>query len=161
MSRRLACVVAGVAGLLTACSVVDDGLAPDTSQAEAPTTSPRPAESLPAYPVSDYSYTLRRSCFCADGGVPVVVTVRDGAVVEAVYARRGLGHAAGAPAARWNRMTINDVVHEAKEARAQGAHVVRVRWPSGQDHPTSVWIDHDANAVDDEIGYAISNVSPG
>jgi hypothetical protein len=35
-----------------------------------------------------------------------------------------------------------------------------VDWPKGQDHPTSVWVDPDANAADEEIGYSIRNLTP-
>jgi hypothetical protein len=35
-----------------------------------------------------------------------------------------------------------------------------VVWRDGVDHPTSIYIDHIENAVDDEISYRIPNVQP-
>ena len=122
------------------------------------TPEPHPtAAPWPAYDVEDYSYTLRTTCFCADGGVPVTVTVRDGKVTDAVYARTGYGHAAGANASAWMRVTINDVIDA---ANTTDAYRVEVRWPAGQPYPTAVWVDHAKNAIDEEIGYTIRNVTP-
>jgi hypothetical protein len=113
----------------------------------------------PAFDVDDYTYTLRTACFCADGGVPVIVTVRDGeavGAVYAVYAHRGGGHAAGDDAGDWMRVSINDVIDAANDKHASQ---VRVRWPQGQGYPTSVWVDRDADMADDEIGYTIRGVT--
>ena len=54
-------------------------------------------------------------------------------------------------------MTINDVIDTANDT---GADTVKVRWPAGQDHPTSVWVDRDTNTIDEEIGYTIRDVDP-
>jgi len=86
----------------------------------------------------------------------VIVTVRDGEAVGAVYAHGGGGHAAGDDAGDWMRVSINDVIDAANN---QHASQVRVRWPRGQDYPTSVWVDRDANMADDEIGYSIRGVT--
>jgi hypothetical protein len=110
----------------------------------------------PTYPADDYTYTLRVSCFCADAGVPVVVTVRGGRAVNAVYARTRYGHTAGATAGQWLRISLNDVIDA---ANAQDAYRVEVMWPEGQDYPRSVWVDHSAHTADDEIGYSVRHVN--
>ncbi len=123
---------------------------------DGPPHTHQPGTPWPAYAVDDYTYTLRVSCFCADAGVPVIVTVRDGKAIDAVYAHRGRGHAAGDPAGDWLRVTINDVIDAANTPHA---YRVRVTWPQGQDYPTSVWVDRDAHTADEEIGYAIRHVT--
>jgi Family of unknown function (DUF6174) len=155
MRKHLGSLLVGATVLVTGCSSatgLDAHGADETSGPAHPTATP-----WPAYDVDDYTYTLRTMCFCPDGGVPIVVTVRDGQAVDAVYARRGRGHAAGDPASEWMRVSINDVINA---ANTKGAARVRVAWPIGQDYPTSVYIDRDTNAVDDEIAYAIRHVSP-
>lgn len=122
------------------------------------TAKPRPtAARWPAFDVDDYTYTLRTTCFCADRGVPVIVTVTDGRATEAVYAQKGRGHAAGDDAGDWMKVTINDVIDA---ANTLGAYQVKVRWPDGQAYPSSVWVDRDANAADEEIGYSVRDVTP-
>lgn len=148
---KSAALVLALLAALTACGGDDTPTATD------------PPESSPeseTFDGADYTYTLRVNCFCSDGGVPISVTVRDGEVVDAVYARKGRGHAAGDQVDKWRRLTIEDIIDEADKARANGAAEVDVAWPDGQDHPDSVSIDQDRRMADEEIGYEISNVSP-
>lgn len=162
MKTHLFPLLAGTAVLLSGCgnagSTAANGTggapdpAPDSSLGTRPTEGP-----WPAYEVENYTYTVRTLCFCADRGVPVVVTVRDGRVTDAVYARTGMGHRAGDAAGRWLRVTINDVIDA---ANTQDAYQVRVRWPEDQDYPASVWVDRDRDAADEEIGYSIRDVRP-
>jgi len=143
-----------VAGCGTASDVAVD--APDVSASGTPEPHPTAAP-WPRYDVDDYTYTLRTTCFCSDGGSPVVVTVRHGRVTDAVYAHGGPGHAAGDPAPRWMRATVNDVIAAANDQHADKVHV---RWPQGQDYPRSVWVDPDQYAADEEIAYTITDVDP-
>ena len=125
--------------MLAGCGAAQDGRSRTReARRNRPLSPPHPAPERapwPAYEVDDYTYTLRTACFCADGGVPVVVTVRDGVATDAVYAHTGRGHAAGEPAGDWMRVTINDIIDA---ANTKGAHLVRVRWPQDQSYPTSV-----------------------
>jgi hypothetical protein len=122
-----------------------------------PGTTPPSGPPWPAYDVEDYTFTLRVLCFCPDAGVPVTVTVTDGTVVDAVFAQKGPGRPAGTPAPQYQRVTINDVIDAANDIHAD---TVDVRWPAGQDYPTSVWVDLDKHTIDEEIGYTIRNVNP-
>jgi hypothetical protein len=162
MKNYLVPILIGVAVLVAGCGSRGD-VAPQVSggtpqPASGGTQQPHPtAAPWPAYDVDDYTYTLRTMCFCADGGTPVIVTVRDGEATDAVYAHRGRGHDAGDPAGDWMRVTINDVIDA---ANTEHAYQVRVAWPEGQDYPTSVYVDRDANTADEEIGYRIRDVIP-
>jgi hypothetical protein len=160
-SPRVATVVALLmagALALAGCGAGDEVAhgRPEPAPATTGTADPHPSGAWPAYGAENYSYTLRIGCFCIDRGVPVTVTVRDGKVVDAVYVHKGVGHAAGAPAARFMRVTINDIIDAANTTHA---YQVKVRWPDGQDYPTSVWVDKDANMADEEIGYSIHHVT--
>lgn len=161
MKRYLVPRVLGAAALVAGCgtgghvAVDGTGGTPEPAPAGGPGSHPTAAP-WPSYDVDDYTYTLRTSCFCAERGVPVIVTVRDGKVTDAVYAHKGWGHAAGDPAGDWLRVSINDVIDA---ANTQHASQVLVTWPQGQDYPTSVWVDPDANTADEEIGYTIHHVT--
>lgn len=118
----------------------------------APTASP-----WPAYPAADYTYRLTASCFCTVAGVPIEITVRGGEVTRAVYARDGRGFRAGQPALKGLRLSIDDIIDKANDP---GYAEVRVTWAEGEDHPSSVALDPDRRAVDEEITYAIADVRP-
>jgi hypothetical protein len=149
--------------LLTACGDGNDEVASDPGPGETstePTSTPEPGEeptvgTYPAFEPEDYTYTLVLACFCAGGGTPVDVTVRDGEVVDAVYDGDGRGAEAGTPAEKLMWVTINDVIDEANNTDAAS---VQVEWPAGQDYPTSVYVDQDLNTADEERGYHVSKV---
>jgi uncharacterized protein DUF6174 len=145
--------------LLGGCGADEGDVASDPGPGSA-STEPTPSEAAtvgtyPDFEPRDYTYTLVLSCFCAGGGTPVHVTVRDGEVVDAVYAGDGRGAEAGTPADRLMWLTINDVIREANDTQAAS---VRVDWPAGQDYPSSVYVDGDLQAADEERGYQVSNV---
>lgn len=124
-------------------------------------TSPRGSGSptgppWPEFAHDDYTFVYSSSCFCPDGGVRIAVTVRDGEVVDAVYAEAGPGHAAGAPADQpWQQITMDDVIDL---ANTENAATVDVNWPADQDYPDKVWVDRDERMVDEEMGYRIHRV---
>ncbi|HRI96992.1 MAG TPA: DUF6174 domain-containing protein, partial [Nocardioides sp.] len=61
----------------------------------------------------------------------------------------------GEPADNAFRLTINDIIDRANDTEADK---VTVDWPAGQDYPSSVYVDQQKNAADDEIGYTIEGV---
>jgi len=152
MSITKLCASIAAVGLLAACG--DTAGASSSGVTSTPTDVPSEHPTAAPYPdfaPTDYTYVLRVSCFCADRGA-VVVTVQDGEVTTAV------SKGSGATAPKYRRLTINDIIHAANDADAEGAAQVTVKWRRGQDHPTSVYIDQDRNMADEEIGYAIRAV---
>lgn len=144
--------------------VASDPVATDLdadSPAATPTPAPSPSPTVGTYPdfaPDDYAYTLAVTCFCADMGAPVRITVVDGAVTDATYTKDGRGVRRGTQAPDYRRLTIDDVIEAANDT---GAARVDVEWPEGQDHPTSVYVDTDERMADEEIGYALSDVVVG
>lgn len=131
------------------------------STSDSPSASPTDAPTVGSYPEfgpDDYEYTLQVSCFCPDAGVPVRVTVTDGDVSEAVYARSGRGFDKGSAAPDHRAVTINDVIAAANTTDAES---VQVDWPDGQDYPNDVFVDQSSRIADEEIGYTISDVDVG
>lgn len=160
-----ALLLAGLGPVLGGCA--DAG---ETARDEPPTPGPSSSSSssgpsgTPAaddgFAPHDYDYTLTTACFCAYGGVPVRVSVRADSVVGAVFARGGGrgGAVRGEDAPEALALTVEDLLARAEEARAQGAHEVRVRWPDGAAAPTEITIDRDERMVDEELGWTISDV---
>ena len=156
-----ALLAAVLVSLLGGCAGTDE-VARDEPTGTPTTSEPAPSDPPEddAFAPSDYDFTLVTSCFCAYGGVPVRVSVRDDAVTTAVFARAGGrgGAVRGEAAPESLVLSIEDVLARAEEAREQGAAEVRVEWPEGTDHPTEVWIDRDERMVDEELGWTISRV---
>ncbi|MEV5358269.1 DUF6174 domain-containing protein [Streptomyces sp. NPDC093516] len=140
------------AGLLCAVAACTSG-APHARSARGPQDPGRTAWQEPAA----YSYTLRSS-----GGERTLlgayrVSVRDGAVVEAVglddTARRVV---AGTPGAV---PTLGQLLAELDRARRAGAATAEAEH-ADDGHPVRIVLDEDANAVDDEARYDISGYAP-
>ncbi|TNM37555.1 hypothetical protein FHP29_17270 [Nocardioides albidus] len=107
--------------------------------------------SYPSFAAEDYSYHLEVLCYCPQVGT-VEVVVRDGEVTQATSLD---GPAAGTAAPDFAWLSIDDII---EQANAPGIAKAKVKWPDGQDHPTSVMLDRIANAVDDEVTYTIKDV---
>jgi hypothetical protein len=139
---RVALVSALAAGCQThAASCPDD---PTVSSARASWT---------ARHIADYRFVWQQSCFCApDATQPVTVTVRHGEIVSATD-RSG---AAVSDEIRKNVMTIDALYQHADAARCTAAEV-RVVARDGV--PTSVFIDPNRRAADEEFRVTISDFS--
>lgn len=156
-AATVAAVVLSSCGSSSGDTAIDPGTEPSAPPTTQPTTQPT-VGTYPSYGPTDYTYTLRVTCFCPDAGVPIRVQVAGGEVTSAVYARDGRGHDRGDPADEFRRLTINDVIDAANDT---DAHSVEVEWPAAQGHPDSVYVDQDDHMIDEEVGYAISDVVVG
>jgi hypothetical protein len=148
---RSTLLAAGAALLaLTACGTDAGDSAGDPTPAPSPTVG-----SYPSFEPEDYTYTLRVTCYCPGAGDPIRVTVRDDEVVDAVHLENGPGHHRGDPAEDVRRLTLDDIIGAANDTQA---FEVDVRWPDGQDYPSSVQVDLQERMVDEEFGNRVSDV---
>lgn len=150
-----ACLVLAGCGTDSGTDVASDSTPTSSSTPTATPTGVPSVGTYPSYEPEDYSYTLVVSCFCADGGAPIRVTVVNGEVTDAIYTGDGRGTQEGTQADEYRWLTINDVIDAANDT---GAASVTVKWPAGQDYPSSVQVDQDKNMADEEVGYYISDV---
>jgi hypothetical protein len=142
----------------TATDADTNGETTSESSSGPPTDTPT-VGTYPTFEPQDYAYTLAVTCFCPDAGVPVRVTVEEGKVAEAVYAKKGAGVDRGEAAPEYRELTINDIIEELNASTE--AESVQVDWPDGQDYPSTVSIDQSSRIADEEIGYTISEVEVG
>jgi Family of unknown function (DUF6174) len=105
--------------------------------------------------VGDYTFVVRRSCFCGDDTTrPVRVEVRDGAVVSRTYADTG----APAPADRFEPFdTVEDLFALVGEAIENEAYEVDAVYDAVLGYPVDVAIDYARDAVDDEGGFVLTS----
>jgi hypothetical protein len=158
-SRALAALAATALVIALGGCAGEDDVARDqpAPTAEAP---PLDAPDDGGFAPTSYSYTLQVSCYCPFAAVPVRVTVEGDTVVDAVFERGGGrgGATKGEQAPELLRLSIEDVLAQAEEAEQAGAHEVTVEWPEDSEHPTEVYIDRNEMAVDEEVGYTLSDL---
>lgn len=130
---------------------------PEAETSEGPSRAPQAqtTEALPEWDAPDeYSFELRSSCGERSliGRFHVAVKndrVRAKALDERARAfmryEDGFG---GVP-------TITELMEEAETALGEGADVVEVDFDEEEGHPTSIEIDHNEQAIDDEACYVI------
>ena len=117
-------------------------------------------ESQPEYSgPSDYAYTLNVGCFCIVTG-PIRITVEDGEVtgVEEL-AERERDEPAVDDVVAERSVTLVELGDIVRRARRE-ADKVDVEYDPTYGFPTSVAIDWYKDAVDDEIGYTVSDFTP-
>lgn len=161
-SRAPAAVASGALALALAGCAGEDDVARDEPIPAGSSSPPAPLDEPDdgGFAPSTYSYTLRISCYCPYAAVPVRVSVEGDSVVDAVFERGGGrgGATRGEQAPELLRLSVEDVLAAAEEAEAAGAHEVTVEWPEGSEHPTEVYIDRNEMAMDEEVGYTISDL---
>ncbi len=153
-----------VLGLTTAgCGAL---IGPVSSVPEPPTSVPEP--SIPAVVAGwdeppDYRYTVESSCGERAFIGRYRVEVRDRAVASAEEMDPDDQRWVEVDP-RWlpDVMTLGEIAEQARQASESGrADRVAVATDAGDGHPTHVSIDVDANSIDDESCYVISDYRPG
>lgn len=150
-----AVLAAGLALGAVGCTHENDRASDDAqveSEPSATRNPPSDAREYPDFAPQDYTYLLEVLCYCPQVGT-VRVTVEDGKVTDAVSTT---GEAQGQPAPEFARLSINDIIARANDPRVDEAEVT---WPAGQDHPSVVVLDQLRMATDDEVTYAIKDVT--
>jgi uncharacterized protein DUF6174 len=102
---------------------------------------------------SDYTFTLRMDCFCAINGPVRVLVIADSARQVTMESTGEVLNASWIP-------TIKKLFDFIDQEIARPAAVLQVTYDATLGYPTKIVADPIANAVDDEITYTVSNVSP-
>lgn len=100
----------------------------------------------------DYSFTLRLQCYCPTFGDQRVTVVDDQVMrVEA------LGGDGSRPLERFE-LTIDDLFNLIEQP--DDAASVRAEYDSEYGYPTEIEVDPEANSIDDEYTYFVSDYTP-
>ncbi|MDD5392597.1 MAG: DUF6174 domain-containing protein [Thiothrix sp.] len=120
-----------------------------------------------AQKISNYTFTLARSCFCApEFTAPIQITVKGGKVVKAVStppAALPAGNGRMAPAntdARDRAMTVDGLFKTIQEAVNSKAAQIDVKYDRKYGYPISIFVDRSRMMADEEMGLSASNLKP-
>ena len=103
--------------------------------------------------INDYDATMERICECPAAGAPVVVAVRSGTVTVNTPSGEPMDTSiVGA------YPTIDGLFYILQDAFDRDADEIRVRYDAGLGYPLEFHIDFFQDAIDDELGYAISRL---
>ncbi len=106
--------------------------------------------------VTSYTFRFERSCYCATPWVrPMRIQVRDGAVVEAVFADDG-----EPLPAEIEPPTIELLFDEVQSAIDREAHSIMASYDPVLGYPTDVSIDLIEEAVDEEMAFRVPSLEP-
>ena len=102
--------------------------------------------------IDEYEFILQWHCFCPkEMAGPALLAVEDDTVVSATYVSGG----AVDPAFRTE--TIDTLFDVLSAAYAKGASSVTAKYDAKLGYPTLAFIDYDAKADDDELGFEVSS----
>lgn len=130
-----------VAGACLGCA---DGTAPNGLAGDLAVNRARWAQ----LGITDYTYRLTVSCFCAVSPPDVTVTVRNGSITAVRDHQSG---EAVDPSRHHLYYTVEGLFDEAQGALDAGADRVDVQFHSQLHYPALVDIDRLRNAIDDEL----------
>ena len=114
------------------------------------------AASFPA----GYEYGYRKHCECYRDEPPeTLVTVRDGRVADVRHRHAGSGTDVPADARNFDAYwTVDDLFDLVATALERGS-VVRVFYDDARGYPTKLFIDHDRDAIGDELELELTRVT--
>lgn len=100
----------------------------------------------------NYDFTVINGGFRIDGGRPVNISVRNGAITNATYADTGTA------ASEYSRVTMNDLFKQIQDGYTGNAERVDVTYDPTTGAPLSIYIDQSSMIADEETAYSVSNI---
>ena len=106
--------------------------------------------------ISDYSYEMRKVCFCPSDVIgPFAITVRGGAVASVVYVPTG---AAVAPVAE-RHPTVEGLFGVVEATLERNPDRLAIDYDAALGYPRRIEVDTIVRAVDDEVTYEAAGLS--
>jgi len=131
-------------------SCTDMGIAPDQGWQADHSNIADPQKRWEAYAMEDYDMYQSRTCFCADGGKRLVITVRSGSIVNIVDPSDG----SALPADRWGAYkTIPDLFTLISSIDTTSVASFQVSYDARYGYPLRVFVDPSRQIADEEYGY--------
>ena len=107
--------------------------------------------------VQDYQFVFSMGCFCPpEYTSPVRITIRNGHIVDAVYTELN----EPIPAQRRAQLLTLDELFDVAEGYAYSADSVMLLFDTSNGFISSLSVDQIKNAIDDELGYSVSDFVP-
>jgi hypothetical protein len=103
-----------------------------------------------------YVFTWHRTCFCEDTR-PAAIEVLNGAIVNATYAD---DHTVVVDPIRRTLPTIDGVFDTVQDAIESDPDRLRIEYDPTWGFPSSVFVDYDQHAQDEELSFQLSEFAP-
>ncbi len=101
-----------------------------------------------------YRFVYELSCFCPEEARgPFTITVRDGAVEEALYNGRPMN-----PADERLYPSVDALFDTLAEAFDRDAETVRVTYDAALGYPTEAYVDYEAMMADEELRFSVRDL---
>ncbi len=108
--------------------------------------------------VTEYTFVLRRLCFCIDGGEPYLVHIRRDSLISVRHTQTGEPPQAQSPDLF---PSIEGLFLTVEDAIARDAASIEVTFHSQRHYPQSIAIDYETMVIDEELGFAASDLAAG
>jgi hypothetical protein len=105
--------------------------------------------------VEDYTFVLRRNCFCGGGVEPVRIVVRDGVAVS--YTVVATGQPLNPEWQEWHP-TVEGLFDFLEDALDRDADRIDVQYDGGRGYPISIFVDYEERTADEEMGYEVQSL---
>ena len=105
-----------------------------------------------AQALEDYTYDVRRLCFCPFREDGVRLTVMGGVLTDATDL--ATGEALAPDEVQWY-LTVDGLLDLLQDAYDRDAHRVDVVFDAARGYPTSLWIDYSEMIADEELGFTL------
>ena len=102
--------------------------------------------------LTDYTYDVRRVCFCPFREDGVRLTVLTGVLAGGIDI--ATGEALAADEVQWYH-TIDGLFDLLEDAYKRDAHSVQVDFDTSRGHPTMIFIDYSEMIADEELGFTL------
>lgn len=106
--------------------------------------------------ILDYGFEFQLNCFCGGLGIePIFIEVREGEATNVVVLATGESLDPGDQPVP----TIDDLFLQMEEALSRDPHMFRAQYHPAMGYPMEVFIDFEKNAIDEEWGFTVRNLS--
>lgn len=138
-------------------SVLGSGKTPDPQNSNASQQLQRSKQLWAKQKISNYRFTLRRSCFCLPKATePVTIAVRRGKVTSLVAASNGQP---ANPEYFEQYNSIPKLFDIIQDAIAKKAHRISVTYHPTLGYPTQISIDYDKQIADEELSLTVNQLN--
>ena len=109
-----------------------------------------------AYNLKNYTLEQRLICFCANGGVPMKIVVRENRILNVV----NLSDGTSLPSNQWSSYkTVDELFDITRSIKKDSVASFRLEHDLKYGYPSILFVDPSADIADEEFGFGTENLS--